>query len=87
MSTAPSSSSCPTCGQSVPSVGQRILACRTAKNWTRTEASERVDVLASRWANWEMDVMRPSQAQQIALAELIGVAETYFAPQTLPVTH
>ncbi|MCD5980534.1 helix-turn-helix domain-containing protein [Pseudomonas quasicaspiana] len=78
---------CPTCGQSVLPLGQRILACRTAKNWTREEASERVDVLPSRWANWEMDVMRPSQAQQVALAELFGLAPTYFAPKPLPVTN
>lgn len=70
---------CPTCGQSVPSLGERLLACRTAPNWTRAEVSARIGVTPARLALWEDDKALPGPADVEALAALFERRPAYFA--------
>lgn len=70
---------CPTCGQSVQSLGTRLRECRAAKNWTRAEVAERIGVTSARWALWEDDHARPLPAAVLALAELFERPPAYFA--------
>lgn len=72
---------CPTCGQSVQTLGERIRESRAAKNWTRAEVAERVGVTPGRLALWEEDKARPRPADALALANLFGVAPEYFSAQ------
>lgn len=73
---------CPTCGQSAPSLGARLRACRTVRNSTRAEVAERIGVTPGRLMLWEEDKARPSPADVGALAELFERLPTFFA-----VTH
>lgn len=73
---------CPTCCQSVPSLGERIRACRVVPNWTRAEVAERIGVTPVRLALWEEDKVRPSPVDVEALAALFERLPAYFA-----VTH
>lgn len=70
---------CPTCGQSVPSLGARIRACRTVPNWTRAEVAERIGVTPGRLMLWEEDKALPRTADVAALAELFERPPAYFA--------
>lgn len=70
---------CPTCGQSTPSLGERIRACRAAPNWTRAEVAERIGVTPSRLALWEEDKVRPRPVDVEALAALFERPPAYFA--------
>lgn len=73
---------CPTCGQSAPSLGERIRACRAVPNWTRAEVAERIGVTPSRLALWEEDKARPRPVDVAALAALFDRPPAVFA-----VTH
>lgn len=73
---------CPTCGQSVQSLGARLLACRAAPNWTRAEVAERIGVTPARLMLWEEDKALPRPGEVEALAELFERPPAYFA-----VTH
>ena len=70
---------CPTCGQSVPSLGELIRACRVAPNWTRAEVAERIGVTPARLALWEEDKALPRPVDVAALAALFGQPPAYFA--------
>jgi transcriptional regulator with XRE-family HTH domain len=70
---------CPTCGQSVPSLGERIRECRTAPNWTRAEVAARLGVTPARLALWEDDKVRPGAADVEALAALFERSPAHFA--------
>lgn len=70
---------CPTCGQSVPSLGERLLACRTAPNWTRADVAARIGVTPSRLMLWEDDKALPSPADVEALAAIYDRTMAYFA--------
>lgn len=73
---------CPTCGQSAPSLGERIRACRTAPNLTRAEVAERIGVTPARLALWEDDKARPGAVDVEALAALFERPPAFFT-----VTH
>lgn len=77
---------CPTCGQSVPSLGVLLRECRAAKNWTRAQAAEQIGVTAARWALWEDDHARPQLDDAAALVVLFDIAPAYFAA-AFPVTN
>lgn len=62
---------CPTCGQSTPTLGDHIRACRAAPNWTRAEVAERIGVTPGRLLLWEEDKARPSPVHVEALAKLL----------------
>lgn len=70
---------CPTCGQSVQSLGERIRACRAAPNWSRAEVAERIGVTPARLALWEEDKALPSPADVEALAAIYDRTMAYFA--------
>lgn len=70
---------CPTCGQSAPSLGERIRACRTAPNWTRAEVAERIGVTPARLALWEDDKALPRPVDVEALAALFDRPPAFFA--------
>lgn len=70
---------CPTCGQSVQSLGERLRACRAAPNWTRAEVAERIGVTPARLALWEDDKVLPPPADVAALAALFDRTLAYFA--------
>jgi transcriptional regulator with XRE-family HTH domain len=70
---------CATCGQSVPSLGERLRACRTAPNWTRADVAERIGVTSARLALWEDDKARPSAVNVEALAALFERPLAYFS--------
>jgi transcriptional regulator with XRE-family HTH domain len=70
---------CATCGQSVPSLGERIRACRTAPNWPRAEVAERIGVTPARLALWEEDKALPRPVDVAALAALFERPPAFFA--------
>lgn len=70
---------CPTCGQSIQSLGARIRECRALRDWTRAKVAERIGVTPGRLMLWENDRARPQLDDVAALTVLFEVAPTYFA--------
>jgi transcriptional regulator with XRE-family HTH domain len=58
--------------------GRRIRYLRRAKDLTQAALATELDVSQPTVAKWERDKRTPSPAQQVRLAEALGVSRLFF---------